>query len=75
MSSCPTGSGYDPSSAVEAFHGIPHTDIDLQSSPDQFDFSSTEYWEVYMYVRYQLNNAVCVCRHRYQDALLYGADV
>ena len=46
MSSCPTGSGYDPSGAVEAFHGIPHTDIDLEDSPDQFDPESSQYWEV-----------------------------
>ena len=46
MAFCPTGSGYEPSSAVETFHGIPHTDIDLQDSPDDFDPSSTHYWEV-----------------------------
>lgn len=47
MSSClATGSGYDPSSAVEAFHGIPHIDIDLQDSPEQFDPSNSKYWEV-----------------------------
>ena len=46
MASCPSGSGYDPSAAVEAFHGIPHADIDLQNSPDEFDPASTEYWEV-----------------------------
>lgn len=47
MSSClSTGSGYDPSSAVEAFHGIPHIDIDLQDSPEQFDPSNSKYWEV-----------------------------
>ena len=46
MASCPTGSSYDPSAAVETFHGIPHTDIDLQDSPDQFDPSDTNYWEV-----------------------------
>ena len=46
MATCPTGSSYDPSAAVETFHGIPHTDIDLQDSPDQFDPSDTNYWEV-----------------------------
>ncbi len=46
MSSCPTGSSYEPIGAVEAFHGIPHTDIDLQGSPDEFDPSNADYWEV-----------------------------
>ena len=44
--SCPTGSGFEPSGAVEAFHGIPHSDIDLQSSPDQFEPDNSQYWEV-----------------------------
>ena len=44
--SCPTGSGFEPSGAVEAFHGIPHSDIDLQDSPDQFQPDNQQYWEV-----------------------------
>jgi hypothetical protein len=44
--SCPTGSGFEASSAVDAFHGIPHTDIDLQESPDQFQPDNQQYWEV-----------------------------
>lgn len=59
MSSClATGSGYDPSSAVEAFHDIPHIDIDLQDSPEQFDPSNSKYWEV-------KNNASSLTMHKY----------
>ena len=38
-------SSYEPSSLVTAFHGIPHSDINLNSSPDTFELSS-EYFEV-----------------------------
>lgn len=39
------GSDYSPNSLVRAFHDIPHVDIDLDSSPDQFETTS-EYLEV-----------------------------
>ena len=52
MTTCPTGSGFDPSSMVEAFHSIPHTDIDLQDSPDQFEPSNGHYWEVGTVLQY-----------------------
>ena len=38
-------SSYDPSSMVESFHDIPHVDIDLNDSPDEFD-TDREYFEV-----------------------------
>ncbi len=39
------GSGYTPSSIVNAFHGVPHFDIDLAQSSADFD-ASLGYFEV-----------------------------
>jgi hypothetical protein len=59
--SCPAGSGFQPSGAVEAFHAIPHTDIDLQSSPDQFQPDNTQYWEaVIIWACVPILTCVCV---------------
>ena len=38
-------SGYASSSLVDAFHGIPHRDIDLNDSPTEFELS-LDYFEV-----------------------------
>ena len=45
-SSCSAqGSGYMPSAMVAAFHNIPHVDIDLNPSPENFELS-LDYFEV-----------------------------
>lgn len=38
-------SGYMPSATVAAFHNIPHVDIDLNPSPENFELS-LDYFEV-----------------------------
>lgn len=38
-------SGYSPSSIVNVFHDIPHVNIDLDSSPSQFE-TSLDYFQV-----------------------------
>jgi hypothetical protein len=58
--SCPTGSGFEASSAVDAFHGIPHTDIDLQESPDQFQPDNQQYWEAVI-IWACVPILICVC--------------
>ena len=45
MSCAALSSGYEPSALVTAFHSIPHVDIDLNPSPDDFQLS-LEYFEV-----------------------------
>ena len=42
---CPTTSAYYPSSLVDSFHAIPHVDIDLSPSPDNFELS-LDYFQV-----------------------------
>jgi len=44
MESC--GSDYEPSSAVEAFHDIPHFDIDLNELNSTYESSVDDYFEV-----------------------------
>jgi len=45
-SSCSAqGSGYMPTATVAAFHNIPHVDIDLNPSPENFELS-LDYFEV-----------------------------
>ena len=61
------GSGFEPSVFVEAFHDIPHVDIDLKLSTDQFAISQA-YFEVsnlvattQMYTNHQsMMGVVCV---------------
>ena len=46
MSSCSNdSSGYRPSSIVDAFHNIPHVDIDLEPSSSQFKVT-VDYFQV-----------------------------
>ena len=46
MSMCSAqGSGYMPSATVAAFHNIPHVDIDLNPSPENFELT-LDYFEV-----------------------------
>lgn len=45
---CPNTSAYYPSSLVDSFHAIPHVNIDLGPSPDNFELSlnyfQVRYW-------------------------------
>lgn len=53
------GSGFEPSVFVEAFHDIPHVDIDLKPSTDQFAISQA-YFET-LIIWACLPILVCVC--------------
>lgn len=53
-------SGYEASSLVNSFHGIPHRDIDLNDSPDQFQLN-LEYFEVCLRSHVSAYSRLVVC--------------
>ena len=56
MEACSAGkSNYEPTSLVEAFHKVPHVDINLKEVPDDFD-TSLDYFQVRSWV---LSTIVC----------------